>query len=161
MSNFFEQELRKLFGDGEIIQDPKFVGRACLGDLGGELLVRAEFITTGYADHYEALRLVVLKRTEGEIDRLVLRMKDVIGVKQVPGNPNFPKGVSPYIWDDCGKAEWYAFRPTASDYQALRRAITWMCSGSRSRSGSAPLLFANLPGARHPRKGGRKGNGSE
>ena len=122
MSNFFEQELRRLFGDGEIIQDPKFVGRACLGDLGGELRVRAEFITTGYADHYEALRLVVLKRTEGEIDRLVLHMKDVIGVKQVPGNPNFPKGVSPYIWDDCGKAEWYAFRPTASDYQALRRA---------------------------------------
>ena len=122
MSNFFEQELRRLFGDGEIIQDPKFVGRACLGDLGGELRVRAEFITTGYADHYEALRLLVLKRTEGEIDRLVLRMKDVMGVKQVPGNPNFPEGVSPYIWDDCGKAEWYAFRPTAADYQALQRA---------------------------------------
>lgn len=122
MSNFFEQELRRLFGDGEIIQDPKFVGRACLGDLDGDLRVRAEFITTGYADHYETLRLMVLKRTEGEVDRLVLRMKDVIGVKQVPGNPNFPKGVSPYIWDDCGKAEWYAFRPTAADYQALRRA---------------------------------------
>lgn len=122
MSNFFEQELRRLFGDGEIIQDPKFVGRACLGDLGGELRVRAEFITTGYADHYEALRLVVLKRTEGEIDRLVLRMKDVIGVKQVRGNPNFPEGVSPYIWDDRGEAGWYAFHPTAADYQALRQA---------------------------------------
>ena len=34
MSNFFEQELRKLFGDGEIIHDPVFVGRACLGSLG-------------------------------------------------------------------------------------------------------------------------------
>ena len=45
--NFFEQELRRLFGDGEIIQGPKFVGRACLGDLGGELRVRAEFITAG------------------------------------------------------------------------------------------------------------------
>ena len=47
MSNFFEQELRRLFGDGEIIQAPKFVGRACLGELGGDLQVRAEFITTG------------------------------------------------------------------------------------------------------------------
>ena len=122
MSNFFEQELRRLFGDGEIIQDPKFVGRACLGDLGTDLRVRAEFVTIRIANQYEALRLTVLKRTEGEVDRLVLRMKDVIGVKQVPGNPNFPKGVSPYIWDDCGKAEWYAFRPTAADYQALRQA---------------------------------------
>lgn len=47
MNNFFEQELRKLFGDDEIIQAPKFVGRACLGELGGDLRVRAEFITTG------------------------------------------------------------------------------------------------------------------
>ena len=34
MSNFFEQELRKLFADGTIIRDPVFVGRACLGSLG-------------------------------------------------------------------------------------------------------------------------------
>ena len=31
MSNFFEQELRKLFADGSVIHDPVFVGRACLG----------------------------------------------------------------------------------------------------------------------------------
>ena len=43
--DFFEQELRRLFGGGEIIQSPKFVGRACLGDLGGDLRVRAQFIT--------------------------------------------------------------------------------------------------------------------
>ena len=33
VSNFFEQELRKLFGDGKIIHDPAFVGRACVGGL--------------------------------------------------------------------------------------------------------------------------------
>lgn len=122
MSNFFEQELRKLFVDGEIIRHPKFVGRACLGDLDGDLRVRAEFITMGVSDNYEALRLTVLNRKEGAIDRGVLRFRDVLGVKPVPGNPNFPRGVSPYIWSDCGKAEWYAFRPTAADYAALRRA---------------------------------------
>ena len=37
MSNFFEQELRKLFEDGQVVPSPKFVGRACLGDLGGDL----------------------------------------------------------------------------------------------------------------------------
>ena len=30
MSNFFEQELRKLFADGAVIHDPVFVGRTCL-----------------------------------------------------------------------------------------------------------------------------------
>jgi hypothetical protein len=34
MNNFFEQELRKLFGDGTVIEDPTFVGRVCMGTLG-------------------------------------------------------------------------------------------------------------------------------
>ena len=57
MSNFFEQELRKLFADGTIIRDPVFVGRACLGSLDRNRQVRAEFVTLGHADHYAALRL--------------------------------------------------------------------------------------------------------
>ena len=59
MSNFFEQELRKLFADGTIIRDPVFVGRACLGSLDRNRQVRAEFVTLGHADHYAALRLTL------------------------------------------------------------------------------------------------------
>ena len=65
MSNFFEQELRKLFGDGKIIESPQFVGRACLGTLGGDLRVRAQFITGIIANQYNALKIVVLNRTDG------------------------------------------------------------------------------------------------
>ena len=54
MSNFFEQELRKLFADGSVIHDPVFVGRACLGGLDRNRQVRAEFVTLGHADHYAA-----------------------------------------------------------------------------------------------------------
>lgn len=122
MSNFFEQELRKLFGDGQLIRSPKFVGRACLGDLDSDLRVRAEFVTGRTADQYESLRLTILNRKEGVIDRSVLRFGDILGTKPVPGNPNFPNGVSPCIWDSHGKSEWYAFRPTAADYNALRQA---------------------------------------
>ena len=32
--NFFEGELRKLLGDSDVISDPSFAGRACLGTLG-------------------------------------------------------------------------------------------------------------------------------
>ena len=123
MSNFFEQELRKLFGDGKIIDDPAFSGRSCFGTLGKDLRVRAQFITTGVSDEYDALKLSVLNRTEGQVDALVLKLKDLLGRKPVPGNPNFfPNGVSPYIWNDYGKLEWYAFRPTAADYEKIRQA---------------------------------------
>lgn len=122
MSNFFEQELKKLFGDGVIIQNPRFVGRACLGELGDDLRVRAEFITLRISDHYSALRLTVLNRTEGVVDRSVLRFADIMGIRKVSGNPNFRSGISPHIWDDSGKAEWYVYRPTIADYEAIRQA---------------------------------------
>lgn len=82
MSNFFEQELRKLFADGTIIRDPVFVGRACLGSLDRNRQVRAEFVTLGHADHYAALRLTLLDNNQGVVDKLILRFKDIWGKRR-------------------------------------------------------------------------------
>ena len=122
MSNFFEQELGRVFGDGQVIRNPTYSGRSCFGTLGKDLRVRARFITTGYADHYDSLKITVLNRTDGPVDSLVLKLKDLLGKKSVPGNPNFREGVSPHIWDNYGKQEWYAYHPTAADYEVIRQA---------------------------------------
>ena len=129
MSNFFERELGWVFGDGQVIRDPTYSGRACLGTLGKDLRVRAQFITSGYADHYDALKITVLNRTDGPVDTLVLKLKDLLGMKPVPGNPYFPNGVAPHIWLDQGKPEWYAFQPTAADYDTAREALA--CGASQ------------------------------
>lgn len=122
MSNVFEQELRKLFGNGEVIDSPTYSGRACFGSLGKDLRVRAQFVSTHIAGEYDALKLTVLNRTDGPVDTHVLKLKDLLGKKPVPGNPNFREGVIPHIWDDCGKIEWYAYHPTAADYETIRQA---------------------------------------
>ena len=122
MSNFFEQELGRLFGDGKIIDNPTCSGRACFGTLGKDLRVRAQFISTHISGEYDALKLTVLNRTDGPVDSQVLKLKDLLGKKPVPGNPNFPKGVAPRIWDDYGTFEWYAYRPTAANYDTIRQA---------------------------------------
>ncbi len=122
MSNFFERELGRVFGDGQVIRNPTYSGRSCFGTLGKDLRVRARFITTGYADHYDSLKITVLNRTDGPVDTLVLKLKDLLGMKPVPGNPNFRNGVAPYIWVYQGKPEWYAFQPTAADYETIRQA---------------------------------------
>ena len=122
MSSFFEQELGRLFGDGQVIRNPTYSGRSCFGTLGKDLRVRARFITTGYADHYDSLKITVLNRTDGPVDTLVLKLKDLLGKKSVPGNPNFREGVSPHIWDNYGKQEWYAYHPTAADYEVIQQA---------------------------------------
>ena len=90
---FFEQELRKLFADGAVIKNPRFAGRACFGTLGKDLRVRVQFVTSGHADHYDAMSVSVLNRTDGVVDKLRIRLKDVLGIKPVPGNPNFRNGM--------------------------------------------------------------------
>ena len=134
MSNFFEQELWHLFGDGKIIDSPACSGRACFGSLGKDLRVRAEFVSTHISGEYDALKLTVLNRTDGPVNTQVLKLKDLLGKKPVPGNPNFRSGVAPHIWDDYGKFEWYAYRPTNADYETIRQAAEQYLGVFRDRS---------------------------
>lgn len=167
MSNFFEQELRKLFGDGEIIHDPVFVGRACVGGLDAGRQVRAEFVTMGHADHYEALRLTLMDNDLGVVDKLPLRLKDVWGKQKIPNNPYLKSGVDPYIWVNDDKTDWYAYHPTPADYQQLRQAagsyLEVFRGQTKPREHSPKLVYicapcgarlrktSNLPG-RKPRR---------
>ena len=118
---FFEQELRKIVG-AEYPAAP-FVGRACYVRLSDMNRAKIQFISTGIASHYDALRLTVLNRQEGEVDNLLLRFSDLLGKKMV-NNPNFRDGVIPHIWDDYGKADWYVYHPNSRDYQKLTDAVT-------------------------------------
>lgn len=140
MSNVLEAELRKLFEDGKLIDSPKFMGRVCVGSLGGELRVRAAFITTSTARHYDAVRIKVLNRVDGLVDSITLDLLDVWGKKPVPGNPNFPDGVAPHIWEYNGKYEWYAYAPNAADYRKLREAAKSYLDAFREPQREEPKL---------------------
>ena len=124
MSSFFEQELRKLFGDGKIIQEPHFVGRACLGSLGSDLRVRVEFTDPFVAKNYDVLSVKVLNRTGGVVDQVRLRITEMIGIKKIPNHPSFRDGLAPHIWTYNGKTEWYGYYPDDKDYQAMRQAVS-------------------------------------
>ena len=140
MRTFFEQELEKLFGDGEIIRSPEFTGRACVGTIGKNLRVHASFITMGIADHYEGLLLKIVHTENGELDRLAIRFSDVLGRKPVPGNPNFRNGVVPHIWNDRGEYEWYAFHPNETDYAQIRKEAEKFIGAYRERETDGPKL---------------------
>ena len=118
---FFEQELRKIVGD--VYPDATFVGRACYVRLNDMNRAKIQFTTCGTADHYEALQMTILNRSDGQVDTLRLRFKDVLGTKQV-NNPNFRNGVSPHAWTYNGKTEWYAYHPNSRDYQMLTDAVS-------------------------------------
>ena len=68
MTNFFLDELRKIYGDGRVIHDPQFVGECCYGSL-GDLRVKARFTKDIIANQYPYLTVSILNPTKGEIDK--------------------------------------------------------------------------------------------
>ena len=103
------------------------------GGLDASRQVRAEFVTMGHADHYEALRVTLLDNDLGVVDKLTLRLKDVWGKKAIPNNPYLKSGVTPHIWVNDDKTDWYAYHPTPADYQVIRQATSDYLSAFRER----------------------------
>ena len=119
---FFEQELKKLFDHDAVFADARFAGNACYGRLNDDVRIKARFVTCGCADNYEALKVTLINRREGEIDSSLLKFRDLWGMKKV-NNPNFREGVSPHMWVYNGKTEWYAYTPGTADRQQLKDAV--------------------------------------
>ena len=71
--NFFESQLRRLFGDTE---DARFIGRCCFIPANDGNLVKAEFVTQGVHEEYVALQMSVVNRADGVIDKTLLRFGD-------------------------------------------------------------------------------------
>lgn len=118
----FEQELRKLFDHDAVCADTRFVGNTCYGRLNDDVRVKIRFLTGAIANQYDRLKVTLLNRREGEIDNLILRFRDVWGMKQT-SNPNFREGVSPHLWDDYGKVSWYVYKPNQTDYKQLAETV--------------------------------------
>lgn len=110
--NFFEKELRNLFGSNPMLRDAHYCGRTCLAKLDADLRVKLQFTTTGYADHYDAIKLAVINRTDGVVDQQLFRFSDIIGQQAVEGRAP----INPYIWDYNGRLEWY--RPISQEQRS-------------------------------------------
>lgn len=120
--NYFEQELRRLFGNDSAISDKRFIGRVFFGKFTDNLRVRVEFVTMGTSDHYEAIKATIINCNDGPMDALTLRFSDLFGRKSV-SKPNFREGISPYIWKYGDKIEWYVYKPTKADYDQISEAL--------------------------------------
>lgn len=92
--------MRAMFCDKEIItEDAHYVGKTMLSRLDDDLLVKVQFVSTHIAKEYDAIRVRIINRTEGEVDTETMLFADIIGLKG--GN------VKPYMWECDNKGRWH------------------------------------------------------
>ena len=115
----FEQELRKVMDAGVSIQ-PEYIGNSAYIHT-GSATIRILWYNTFSSDNYDALKLKAVSPKTGEMDTLIIKLKDVWGVFPT-SNPNYKDGVVPHIWAN-GKPGWYIAKPTAKHYKALADAV--------------------------------------
>lgn len=120
--------------------------------------MRAELFSAHVAADYDAIRLAVLNRTEGVVDKTLVRFEDVWGKRIVPGNPNFRSGVIPHLRSDYGELDWYVYHPDAADYDILRQAIGQYLSAFRERVPERSLVGSKLVYICAPLQGNVKKN---
>ncbi len=116
--NYFERELRKIVRHCEYIRNPKYVGRACVGKLDDDIVVKMEFESTMIRDKYNALRVTLMNRSEGKIDSQLLRFNELWGVKSFNGND-----IDPHIWKYNDEVSWYCYTPTNAELKALSQSV--------------------------------------
>lgn len=158
MSNFFEQELWHLFGDGKVIGSPTCLVQACFGTLGKDLRVRVEFTYVSNYKIYSALKLTVLNRTNGPVDIQLLHLIDLLGIKPISNRSKQTDGVAPHIWDDSGRIHWFIYHPTEDDYETIRQAVKQYLDVFRDRQqkrtqDSPKRVYVRPPRRRAARKG--------
>ena len=69
--NYFEKQMRILFGESELFSEAMCSGKMMIGKIDQDVRVKLEFISTNIAKQYNAMKVTVLNRTEGEIDKTV------------------------------------------------------------------------------------------
>ena len=102
--NFFEKEMRMMFEHTGVIQDPKFVGRTMVGILDDNLRVKMQFVSTFIANHYDAIQVSIINRTDGVVDKETMKFGDIIGLRK----DNCGNNVHTSMWEQSDKtAYWY------------------------------------------------------
>lgn len=101
--NFFQQQLKWILGNQPEFQDAKYVGRACFVPLTDGTRIKAELITRGTHEKYEALKLTAMNKAEGQIGATILEFKDYFATQKGSTAGAF----TPHIWIYREKPEWY------------------------------------------------------
>ena len=113
---FYEKELKKIFGDSMLLSaDTVSFGKTMMSKIGEDLRAKIEFVTSGHANHYDALKVSIIKRNEGVVDEQRFKFSDIIGIQD---------GVSPHVWEyNASDIKWYGYQPISFDYDAIQDSV--------------------------------------
>lgn len=107
--------------------DHKPIGNTVYVELDENRRVEVSFYNTHAVDTYDAIFLKLVSKTNGELDRKVVKFSDIFKCMQDLTHPN---KIGKHIWFDnyppTNGYGWYG-KPTAEDIKAIKQTILDYC----------------------------------
>lgn len=101
--NFFEKEMRQMFGDSDILHDAKFVVKTMLAKLDDDLRVKLQFTASHVSGQFDTVQMSIINRTDGVVDKQNFKFSDIIGKCLRLGR----EPLDYHMWEYSNKPEWY------------------------------------------------------
>lgn len=98
--DFFEKEMREMFEGSELLKDAIYCGKMMIARLDDKLRVKLVFVR-GAMNNYEGIKMFLLNRWEGEMDKQHFPFSDIIGYREIDG-----ENERPFISDYGLDSEW-------------------------------------------------------
>ena len=130
--NIFEEELRRLFEDGMILDCPVFSGQLCMATLGTDCHVQIQFVPDAVKDQYDTLQIVAVRQTNGFVDAFRLKFSDTLKAAK-NGSENT---IVPYILLRDETAAWFPALPLNRRAPGLRKRSRYFPAACNSASRS-------------------------
>lgn len=109
---FFENELKKMFGNNSVMTYIRYVGNALLVRLTDDTIAKISFVKSIYHGQYPGVVIQVINPKSGEVDRQGLNFSNVFGQSK--------KGI--YIKDDDREVNWCGIVPSSQNYKTMNSA---------------------------------------
>lgn len=86
---------------------------------------RIEFECCHIKYQYDSILVRIINQTQGEIDRMIFYISDIIGEKPIDSNTNI---IKPYLWlhnyNYYTTLNWYQYEPTKDELKKIYETIT-------------------------------------
>ena len=98
---------------------PIAIGDVLYIKLNKERRVKITLYNTWSSDNYDAVKIGVINKNDGEIDKRIVKFSELFKCMQDLTHPN---KIGKHIWYSGGKYEWYG-KPTKEDLKAIRETV--------------------------------------
>lgn len=125
---FFTAELKNILDLTSYAAYPiTYSGRVALVCLDEDLRAKIEFLSLEIKNQYNAIRVTILNRKKGEVDKNTLLMADIFrkSTGRIGTQMQYSEKFRPHIWEDTSRNNvgWYLVSPGPNDRKKMGTCI--------------------------------------